>query len=439
MKRLAALASLLCLALALSLSAGCQSQPAAPQAGAQKPAATQAGTQSQPPAQAAQPSGGSAPAEIKIGASIPITGPLAAFGKYTQWGYKRAVDQINADGGLMLKQYNKKVPVKLTLLDDESKPEKSASNVERLILQDKVDALLGSAAPDVVISGANVAERYKVPMIAATAPLGTIRAARPQWNYLWVIFFDEADMAKQQMLAMNTAESNKKVSLFLDNSPDAEEQGKMWNKYAKEMGYEIAYTANFPGGTVDFGDLIRKTQASGADIVIGQMMMPDAVSLWRQMESLNYKPKAAFLEKGSEPVEFWQTLKKSAQGVCVAGFWHPDMGYPGAKDLAAAFEKESGEKWSQHIADTYVVAQVMLQAIQQAGSLDKEAVNKAMPEAITAKEWVVGKIKFNADHTAMIPTVMLQWQDGDTKIINPKEKATAKLIYPIPSWADLKK
>jgi branched-chain amino acid transport system substrate-binding protein len=72
--------------------------------------------------------GTSAPSEIKIGTYLPITGPMAGFGKYGNWGYKYAVEQVNKDGGIFIKEFNKKLPVKLIILDTESKSEKAAAN-----------------------------------------------------------------------------------------------------------------------------------------------------------------------------------------------------------------------------------------------------------------------------------------------------------------------
>jgi branched-chain amino acid transport system substrate-binding protein len=383
--------------------------------------------------------GTSAPSEIKIGTYLPITGPMAGFGKYGNWGYKYAVDQVNKDGGIFIKAFNKKLPVKLIILDTESKSEKVAAHAERLILNNGVVALLGGMGPPEALPGAAVAERQKVPVVGGPCPLESFRHARPQWNYAWDIFFDENDMTTQQFKAVDMVSSNKKVALFTDNEEDGVVMSKLWVANAPKFGYQVVYRANFPVGTTDYGDIIRKAQASGADIMIAQMIPPDTIALWRQMESLNWKPKAAFLEKGGEVVEFWQAVGKSGQGVGVVGFWHPDMNYPGSKELVEAFEKDTKEKYSQHIATTMVIAQVLMKAIEKAGTLDREAINKAIPEAAASQTWTIGTLKFNADHTAALPTVMLQWQDGDTYIVSPKEKATKPFIYPLPSWAELKK
>ena len=371
--------------------------------------------------------------EIVIGASIPLTGVLSAFGAYQEWGYTRAVDEINAAGGIEIN--GRMLPVRLVLYDDESLPEKVAENTERLILRDNVDALLGSATPPLVISGAFIAERERVPMVTGIAPIRAFLGANEDgWYYVWDLFFDELEMTQQQFLTMDLVESNRRVALFTDNEQDGVVMGGLWEENAPNFGYEIVYHATFPVGTTEYGDMIRQAQDADAEIVIAQMITPDAINLWKQMQSLGYIPNAAFFEKGGEPVAWWEAHGEAAQGTMVAGYWHPALDLPGAQELRDAFEEETGQLYSQHIADTYVAAQVLLDAIARAGSLDKEDINDAIGQ--TNADYVVGHVEFTVGdppRAAVLPITMLQWQDGDLEVVYPEELATADFIYPIPS------
>lgn len=378
------------------------------------------------------------PEEIVLGASIPQSGVLAAFGSYEEWGYNTAVEEANAEGGVYLSEFDARVPVRLILYDDESRPEKVTENTERLILRDGIHALLGSATPPLVISGAVVADREGIPMVTGIAPIRAFLGATEQWTWVWDIFFDELEMTEQQFLTMDMVESNHKVALFTDNEQDGVVMGGLWEEKAPQFGYEIVYRANFPVGTTEYGDLIRRAQEAEAEIIIAQMITPDAIALWRQMQALDYRPKAAFFEKGGEPVDWWAAHEGAAQGTMVAGYWHPAMGFPGAAELRDRFEQETGQTYSQHIADTYAAALVLLDAIERAGSLDPAAINAAIAE--TDATYVVGPVKFTEGagaHAAALPISMLQWQDGDLEVVYPADLATAELIYPLPPWSEV--
>ena len=246
---------------------------------------------------AAACSGGeAAPEEIVIGASIPKSGVLSAFGSYEEWGYQTAVDEINEEGGIYLEEFDARVPVRLILYDDESTPDKVAENTERLILQDEVDALLGSATPPLVISGAVIAEREGIPMVTGIAPIRAFLGANEEgWNWVWDIFFDELEMTEQQFLTMDQVESNKKVALFTDNEQDGVVMGGLWEEKAPEFGYEIVYHADFPVGTTEYGDLIRRAQEAEAEIIIAQMITPDALALWKPNASVGLQTKSCIL------------------------------------------------------------------------------------------------------------------------------------------------
>jgi branched-chain amino acid transport system substrate-binding protein len=81
--------------------------------------------------------------EILIGAHIPLTGVAAPLGAEQKWAYEKSVKVINEKGGIFVKEYGKKLPVRLIALDDESNPTKAAFATERLIMREKVDLILG--------------------------------------------------------------------------------------------------------------------------------------------------------------------------------------------------------------------------------------------------------------------------------------------------------
>src|ERR1700681_2283615 len=88
---------------------------------------------------------------IVIGASIPLTGPLAGFGYFEKWGYQHAVNLANSAGGIKIDGTKRKV--KLILLDDQTNPNTTVNNMQTLITQDHVDAVLGSCTDSLVEPG----------------------------------------------------------------------------------------------------------------------------------------------------------------------------------------------------------------------------------------------------------------------------------------------
>ena len=368
--------------------------------------------------------------EIVIGASLPLSGPLAGFGSFQQWGYKRAVDEVNKAGGIAIG--GQKQMVRLVIRDDKTDPNVTASNTETLISRDKVTAMLGSCTPALVNAGALVAERAKKPLVTGCDPLEAFKSVR-KWKYVWDLFFDEPELAVAQLktLAELGAQTNKKLAIMHDNGPDGlVVGGQIWPALAKEFGYEVVENASFPIDNTQFTSIVAEAKSKGAEVVLVDAITPQAIALRKQMASAGYTPKVLNIEKGAEPVQFAEALGKLSDGILVGGYWDPSFPFPGAADLAKAFESETKLTSSQHIADSYAAAQVLLDAIAAAGSTDPEKINAAI--AATDKTYVVGPIKFDENHTSKLPIVSLQWQGGKTVIIWPKASSTGTLLFPMP-------
>jgi len=368
--------------------------------------------------------------DIVIGASLPLSGPLAGFGSFQQWGYKRAVDQVNKAGGIAIN--GAKQQVKLIIRDDKTDPNATASNTETLISRDRVTAMLGSCTPALVNAGALVAERAKKPMVTGCDPLEAFKSVR-KWNYVWDIFFHEPELAAAQFKAMAElgAKTNKKLAIWHDNGPDGQVVGgKIWPALAKEFGYEVVQNAEFPIDNSQFTSIIAEAKSKGAEVVLVDAITPQAIAIRKQMASAGYTPKVLNIEKGAEPVQFAEALGKLSDGIMVGGYWDPTFPYPGAADLAKAFESETKLSSSQHIADSYAAAQVLLDAIAAAGSTDPDKINAAI--ARTDKSYVVGPVKFDENHTAKLPIVSLQWQGGKAVIVWPKAAKTGDFLFPLP-------
>jgi branched-chain amino acid transport system substrate-binding protein len=378
-------------------------------------------------------SGGSGGDTIKIGASVPLSGPLAGFGSFVKWGYQHAVAQVNATGGITVN--GKKKKVQLIMLDDQTDPNTVANNTTRLITRDNVDAMLGSCTPALVNAGALVADRNQVPLVTGCDPLGAFTSVK-KWNYVWDLFFAEPELSALPFETLKNlgydSKTNHKFAILHDNGPDGQVVGgKLGPLTAAKYGYKVVMNQSFPTDATQFGSLVQQAKASGADVVFVDAVTPQAVAIRKQMAAAGYTPKVLIMEKGGEPVQFAQALGKLSNGVLVGGYWDPSLPYPGAKTLAAEFTQQTGQTSSQHIADSTTAALVLLDAIARAGSTDKAKVNAALAQ--TNKTYVAGPIKFGADHTSKLALVEDQWQNGKAVVVGPtKSVQTGNFLFPLP-------
>jgi len=371
------------------------------------------------------------PDDIVIGASIPLTGGLAGFGYFEKWGYQHAVDQVNADGGIAVSGVKRKV--KLVVLDDQTNPNTTVTNVQQLITKDHVSALLGSCTNTLVVPGALIAERSGVPMVTPCATTDGFASVR-SWKWVWDIFFNSADLTQApfKMIDEYHLATNKKLAILHSNGV-AENiiGGTLWPSWAKHYGYQVTGNVAYPPTSTEFTSDLQAAKAAGAQILLAIGEPPSMIAMRKQMAAVGFHPKIVVMEEGGEPLAFANALGSLANGVLVGGYWDSTFPYPGAAQIRTEFEKQTHTTYSQHIADTDAAATVLLNAIVRAGSLDPAKVNGAISQ--TSLMTVAGQVKFTAQHTYTLPMVEMQWQNGHCYVIAPTSRTNSKLIFPMPA------
>jgi branched-chain amino acid transport system substrate-binding protein len=119
---------------------------------------------------------------IVFGAAISITGKTAKEGGYTRDGYQVAIDKINEMGGI--KVGGKTYKLELKYYDDETKPERTAQLIEKLINEDKVNLILGPYGSSPTGTAAPLAEKYKIPMVEANGSAEAIFAKGYKYTFM---------------------------------------------------------------------------------------------------------------------------------------------------------------------------------------------------------------------------------------------------------------
>ncbi|MDH4270326.1 MAG: ABC transporter substrate-binding protein, partial [Dehalococcoidia bacterium] len=132
------------------------------------------------------------PTEVLLGATLPETGMFAGFGEQG-WGMQKAVDDQNAEGGIYLSEWDKTVPVRLVIKDNQSDFAQVSQLSKDLVLTDKVTALLSPDAPtDLHDPTSVVANQYHVPQIICGGPFEPWYHGMHEgedWPYTWFAGF----------------------------------------------------------------------------------------------------------------------------------------------------------------------------------------------------------------------------------------------------------
>ena len=182
------------------------------------------------------------PKEIVIGATLPLTGMLSMMGSEQKWAYEQAVADVNAKGGIFVKEFNKKLPVKLIVADNETDASKAIAAFERLVKVDKVNFMLSDSTLPLVMPTAVAAEKWKVYYHATICLLPPWREQKFKWSTDY--FFEGGQATAVPFLVLNSipeADRPKKLALLAEDSTDGRILGPIFKEVGKKHGYEFAY------------------------------------------------------------------------------------------------------------------------------------------------------------------------------------------------------
>jgi branched-chain amino acid transport system substrate-binding protein len=418
------------------------------------------------------------PTEIRIGDTVSYTGAYASFGRGS-FGVEAAVEDINAQGGIYVKEYDKKIPVKWITVDCESDPLKVAPLTEDLILRDKVQFLgMHLEVPTLRQGTAMMADKYKIPAVFGVGPLESWmeirKSANAEWKYSWAFGFDmgtpfpagdfrEGNMGYQFVptifgaLQSATAQTNKKMACFALDDADGRAWYMVFTGLSIQQGFDCYRAADqfgiYPGGTTDFSPLIQEWKDAGCEILWGNCPGPDFGTILRQCKAQGFEPKVVFATRAADyyaDIEAWGG--DLPNGVYMESWFvrNPKtindrgIGDTTTESLAERWYQKTGEPYEgSGIGWEYMGAQILFNAIEKAGTLDSDAVLKAISETdfMSMDGGRVVFSDFDGTHFHCWPVAVGQWQKTDNPWVwepktvfslNDVYLQTAEQIFPKP-------
>ncbi len=376
-------------------------------------------------------SAGAPPAAVKIGSVIPLTGRYASLGAQIKAGYELAIEDVNSRGGVQVG--SQRIPLSLTILDDESDPTKTVTRLEALAAQGVV-IYLGGAGSDLHAAAAAVAEKNGIPYCGVGFALHTVHERG--FRYLFSPFPKSPDLAIESYRFLNASvpadQRPRRVAIFRERTDWGHELGDIWTARSRENGYQVVLLADYTPLSRDFSDIILRAKGAGAEAVFSLPTPPDGITLIRQMKELDFNPKVIIMFRAPDAASWTQALGKDGDAVLLAPGWHHAIRFPGVPELNAKFEKRFGRPADVLIGPAYACVQIETNAIERAGKVDPLAVRDAM--AATNLQTVVGPVRFRPDGTGIVRTVFLQWQAGKQELVWPKDLGAERFLYPAPPW-----
>lgn len=381
--------------------------------------------------------GSSGAGTITFGVTIPITGERAAEGQYSLDGYRFYVDTVNRAGGILVG--NRRYKVVLRYYDDESQPERTAQLYRRLIVNDRVNFLLGPYSSLLTAAAAPVAERYRVPMVAPHGSAEAIYATGSK--YVFSIISPAKDYLRG-IIAVVLARDPKArtVALLGENEIFSREVIAGAAAYAEARGMRVVARLSYPSQPSSVASQLLAIKRVHPDVLLAAGHLQDSILITRQARDLCLSPKAMGFSVGPSLPEFRANLQSDANYIFGATQWTPDLKYRGddqwstPKEFADAFRQRyhGYDQVPYQAAESTAALVVFQHALHAAGTLDRETVRKTLAGLDLMSYY--GRIKF--DHQGVNiykPMAVVQVQPGGKVVtVFPLDAATGRALYPMP-------
>ena len=216
---------------------------------------------------------------ITLGSITTNSGTAAAYGEAEVAGFKLAVDEINAKGGINGKK------VKLESMDDKGDATEASNAFNKLAGDDSVLGVLGPTISSTTAAVAPLADQAKLPAIAPAATSDSIETG----GYMFRTCFKDSYQGEiAAKFAAETLKVKKVAVLYGTGDPYSSGVGKAFAAAAKKAGLDVVAEENSSSADdTEYSSQLQKIQAAGAEFlyapyyysVAGPYIIPQARSV----------------------------------------------------------------------------------------------------------------------------------------------------------------
>ncbi|MBE9227397.1 ABC transporter substrate-binding protein [Phormidium sp. LEGE 05292] len=293
---------------------------------------------------------------IPIGVALAQTSNVALLGQEGIQGAKIAEKYFNDKGGV------DGTPIKLIVQDTGGDETGAINAFQILINQNKVVGIVGPTLSQQAFSADPVAERAKVPVLAAS---NTAKGIPEIGDYVARVSAPVSIVAPNSInTALKLNPNIKKVAVFYaQNDAFNKSETEIFQKTLKDKGLDIVTVQKFLTTDTDF-----QAQATNAinlkpDLIVISGLAADGGNLVRQLRELGYKG-IIIGGNGFNTSNIFAVCKASCNGVLVAQAYSPQHSNAVNQAFRAAYLQQYKKEPPQFSAQAFAAVQVFVEALK---------------------------------------------------------------------------
>lgn len=340
-------------------------------------------------------------------------GGLAAlqqgFGRSMQQGAQIAVDEINAAGGVNGYKFQ------ITWLDTEASPAIGRTAAQRLIFNDRVDAILGCHASTVVLSIADLMAQNQILEVA----MGSAQAVTELKNP-WIVRVRENDLLTARVLAnylVDKAKAKKIAVIYMSEQYGTGGRDNLIAALGKK-GVKLVAAEAHNQGDKDFTSQLLKVKQSGADSLVIFSGVPDLGIMVKQARQLIPNVKIYMSSVGATK-PFVDVAGEAANGTFAVVTYTEDNPDPQVQKFVKAFKAKYGTPPLDFFSGlSYDAVHMLAKALKTAGTPDNRAKLRDGFKAIKGYDGATG-LTYNVspDGESVNELLLIQYENLKHKVV----------------------
>jgi branched-chain amino acid transport system substrate-binding protein len=219
------------------------------------------------------------------------------------------------------------------------------------------------------------------------------------------------------------------------------ETTKLQAKLAPEFKYSLVKQVVYPAKTTQLTSEVQTLKAANPNLVLQSSYTADAILSMKTYKELGFSPDMILANNaGFTDTDFIKTLGKDAEYIITREVWALDLATrnPLIKQVNALFNSRYKINFTGNSSRTFTGLMVMADAINRAGSIEPEAIRKALvatdiPGSKLIMPWK--GVKFDASgQNTLGQGILVQIVDGKYNTVWPFNIASREVTWPMPKW-----
>ncbi len=307
---------------------------------------------------------------VKIGMLVPLTGPAAADGTSALYAVQIALDQVNAQGGVLGK------PVELVYYDDRADPKEAVALAYKLIEQDKIDAFVAGSYSLPTRAVAPIFQEEGIPLVAAYAIHPDVTAAGDfcfRNGFLGLVEGKAAGYTSHKLLGAKT------VALLTSDNDFGRTLVMGFKDYAKNYApdLEIVSEQAYPFSEKDYKPYLSKIKELNPDVIFASGYYFQTGPLLRQARELGIES-TILGEEGADSPKLAEIAGEAAEGFYIVTNFDRDDPRPVVQNFLKEFRGRHNFEPDMVGASAYDAFMIIVSAMEKAGTPEGKAVKDAI-------------------------------------------------------------